>query len=132
MLSQLSQEDRVLSQDFYQALFNLFYKSCDADIQRLLKQCSFSIALSESDDKIFFIIAPNQALASELVKKIDSIVNQVSRIAVGMKKTAISFVPAEKQSAYYAMNSEPSQISSSFILGKIFDNHSWVEEDILD
>ncbi|MBC6477424.1 MAG: hypothetical protein GDA56_06150 [Hormoscilla sp. GM7CHS1pb] len=132
MLSQSSQDDRVLAQDFYRALFNLFYESCEASIQRLLKLCTFGIAPSEGGHRTFFIIAPDQELAEELVEEIDSIVNQVSRITVGVKQTAICFVPEEKQSAYRAMNYEPSQIPSNFLLGQIFDNYSWVEEDILD
>ncbi|MGK7900327.1 MAG: hypothetical protein AB4352_02735 [Hormoscilla sp.] len=132
MLSQSSQDDRVLAQDFYRALFNLFYESCDPLIQLLLKYCTFGIAPSDRGQRTFFIIAPDQEMAEELVEEIDSIVKQVSRLTVGVKQTAICFVPDEKQSAYCAMNYDPSQIPSNFLMGQIFDNHSWVEEDILD
>jgi len=132
MFSQSSQDDRVLAQDFYRALFNLFYESCAPSIQRRLKLCTFGIAPSEDGHRTFFIIAPDQDLASELVEEIDSLINQVSRITVGVKQTAICFVPAEKQSAYRAMKYEPSQIPSNFLLGQIFENYSVVEEDILD
>ena len=130
MLSQSSQEDLVLAQDFYRALFNLFYESCAPSIQLLLKHCTFGIAPSDGGHRTFFIIAPDQDFAEELVEEIDSIVNQVSRITVGVKQTAICFVPAEKQSVYRAMNYEPSQIPSNFLMGQIFDNYSWVEEDM--
>jgi len=68
MLSQSSQEDRVLAQDFYRALFNLFYESCNGYIQRILKECIFGIAPSDSGQRTFFIIAPDQDLAEELVE----------------------------------------------------------------
>lgn len=132
MLSQSNQEDIVLAQDFYRALFNLFYESCDPLIQLLLKDCTFGIAPSDRSQRTFFIIAPDQELASELVEEIDSIVNQVSRLTVGVKQTAICFVPVEKQSAYRAMNYDPSQIISNFLMGQIFDNPASTAEDLFD
>ena len=132
MLSQSNQEDLVLAQDFYRALFNLFYESCDASIQRLLKDCTFGIAPSDGGQRTFFIIAPDQEMAEELVEEIDGIVKQVSRLTVGVKQTAICFVPVEKQLAYREMNHDPSQILSNFLMGQIFDNPASIAEDLFD
>lgn len=136
MLSKSEFDDQLLTQSFYQALFNRFYQSCvrasDAEhksaTQSLLSECTFGIAPSPTGVQTFFIIAPDQQMAETLTEHVQEIVSCASQIMAGVQQTAICFVPVEKQAEFRAELRECKPFSPKFLLGKIFQHPSQVDE----
>lgn len=119
--------DRLLTKDFYRALFNRFYESCDLSSQASLSQCTLGIAPSQNGVRTFFIVAPNQRVAEDLTQEVDSLLKKVVRLMPGVDQTAICFVPVERQQDYQAVDQDLTQGATQFMLGKIFNNPSEAE-----
>lgn len=111
MLSQPIFDDRALSESFYKSLFKRLCESFDGSTQALLSECTFGIAPSPAGENTFFIVAPCLEVAEELTDRIDQIQNQVNSRIAGIKQTAICVKPSD---------CDPQQISTQFMLGKIF------------
>ncbi|MCD8486620.1 MAG: hypothetical protein LRZ84_07710 [Desertifilum sp.] len=128
MLSKSEFDDQLLTQSFYQALFNRFYQSCvragDRDnnraLQTLLSECTFGIAPSPTGVQTLFIIAPDQESAQLLTEYVPTLVSCAMEIMGGVNQTAICFVPVEKQAEFKAELRECKPFSPKFLLGKIF------------
>lgn len=97
MLYQPISGDRALSESLYRALINHFYDSLSLPLQSLLSECSLGFAPSPDGVKTFFIIAPSLALAEEVILEIDSLVNRVATLMVGVRRLAICLNPSENQ-----------------------------------
>lgn len=126
MLSQssFSSDNRVLTQSFYRTLFYHFSESCDDPTQILLSKCQLAILPSEKGIVTFFIVAPSQQVAEGLVNQGNHIIDRVSRIMMGIRQTAICFVPIEYQEEYQALKPNISEIPYHFLVGKVYDNFS--------
>lgn len=124
MISKPSFDDRTLAESFYRALVNRFCNSFNKSIEELLDTCSFGIAPSSAGAKTFFIIAPSLEVAEQLSQNIDSIVNRVAELMVGVEQTAICLVPPESQVDNPACTKDLTLQSPKFIMGKIFPHTS--------
>lgn len=129
MISKPSFDDRTLAESFYRALVNRFCNSFNNSIQELLDPCSFGIAPSPAGTKTFFIIAPSLEVAEQLSQSIDSIVNRVAELMVGVEQTAICLVPPESQVDNPACTNKLTLEFPKFILGKIFPHTSRARAD---
>lgn len=126
MLSQssFSSDNQVLTQSFYRALFYHFSESCDDPTQILLSKCQLAILPSDHGILTFFIVAPNQQVAEALVNQVNHIVDRASQIMIGIKQTAICFIPAEYEQEYQNLKPNLSEIPYNFLVGKVYENFS--------
>lgn len=120
MLSKRSFEDRTLAESFYRALFNHFCDAFNVATQALLSDCNFGFAPSQAGQKTFFIVAPSLEVAEQLTQRIDSILNRVAELMVGVDRTAICFAPRAEHEDTPGETKEPQQFPPKFMLGKIF------------
>jgi hypothetical protein len=89
--------DRALSESLYRTLINRFHESLSLSAQVLLNECTLGFAPSPNGVKTFFIVAPSLAVAEQLIAEIDSLVNQVATLMVGVGLLAICLNPSEHQ-----------------------------------
>lgn len=89
--------DRALSESLYRTLVNRFHESLSLSAQVLLNECTLGFAPSPDGVKTFFIVSPSLAVAEELMAEIDSLVNQVATLMVGVGLLAICLNPSENQ-----------------------------------
>lgn len=120
MISKPSFNDRTLPESFYRALVNRFCESFSSSIEELLDECNFGIAPNPAGVKTFFIMAPSLDVAEQLIENIDSILNRVSELLVGVEQTAICLVPPESQIDNPGGRKEVNLHPPKFMLGKIF------------
>jgi len=97
MLYQPISGDRALSESLYRALINRFHDSLSLSLQSLLSECTLGFAPSPDGVKTFFIVAPSLAVADQVIQEIDSLVNRVATLMVGVGLLAICLNPSENQ-----------------------------------
>lgn len=124
MLYQSSSGDRSITESLYGEVFNRFYEAFDSSIRLLLVGCSLGLAPSPTGVKTFFIVAPNQEVAEQLIESIDSIISEVIRLMPGVNQTSICFQPPDSlvEPSFEAKNRM--QSPSQFMVGKIFSHSS--------
>lgn len=127
MLSESNFDDHELTEAFYSEVFNRFYHACNSSIQELLYDCAFGLAPSPTGIQTFFIIAPNQDIADELIHRVDRIIEQVTKVMAGIYKTAICFVPQGSQAINLSEIKDASQSSYQYMIGKVFSITSEAE-----
>lgn len=124
-------DDRKLAESFYQTLLQRLCDSFDNSTQRLLEDCNFGFAPSPLGLKTFFIVAPSEYVAEQLIERIDSIIGQVTALMAGVGQTAICVAPKQESVDCSSPTEQSLQTPPRFMMGKIFP-HPPTEDELLD
>ncbi|OCR01953.1 hypothetical protein BCD67_05590 [Oscillatoriales cyanobacterium USR001] len=96
--------DRALTESLYRTLIHRFHDSLNLSLQTLLNECTLGFAPSPDGVKTFFIVAPSLEIAEQLIEDIDSLVNQVATLMVGVRILAICLNPSKNYQQPNATN----------------------------
>jgi hypothetical protein len=95
MLYQPISNDHDLNESFYQALIHHFIDDLDPTIQILLGDCHFGMAPNSAGIKTLFIIAPEAAIADQLIQERSHLLYRMNILMVGIGQLAICLVPPQ-------------------------------------
>ncbi|HLO51893.1 MAG TPA: hypothetical protein VK211_26015 [Kamptonema sp.] len=112
--------DRALSESLYRALINRFHDSLSLSLQSILSECTLGFAPSPDGVKTFFIVAPSLAVAEELIKEIDSLVNRVATLMGGVGLLAICLNPSEDREQWVTEAKDTGKFPPQYMACKFF------------